>query len=165
MSAKQFLEEIQECLSEWCAITLGLGAQLQLDRESSRDTAAALAAELCFHQRNDLVRASERLHEPSLPHRVRANQVSAIPENSDQWRVQSYSRLDPILVPSELFLALPFFDGREIEEVLSEIEERTGVFVERDLIGRLLDFQVLAPLQSGVDAEDPAHQTKRDHLT
>ena len=51
--------------------------------------------------------------------------------------------LDPIELPRVLVDVLQEFDGRPIDETLSEIEETTGLQIEQPLVRRLLDFRVL----------------------
>ena len=55
----------------------------------------------------------------------------------------SYSEYDPLVLPAELLAVLPRFDGRPVEEVLRVIEEEERLRLDRDLLRRLVDFQIL----------------------
>ena len=46
-------------------------------------------------------------------------------------------------MPNELWAALPRFDGRPTTEVLAELEEREGIELDEELLGKLVDFGVL----------------------
>ena len=74
-------------------------------------------------------------------------------------RLATYSATDPITVPRALFDALVHFDGRAAAPAIAAIEAEQGVSIEPEVVGRLIDFEVLVPVQ---EASDPPTETSPD---
>jgi hypothetical protein len=98
-------------------------------------------------KREDLLAAYSQLVNRTDHERLLAGQLSATPETRTAWRVSSYSKLDPLIIPSDLLLAMPYFDGRALPVILEEVQRETGIVIERSLIERLIDFEILLPLK------------------
>jgi hypothetical protein len=88
-------------------------------------------------------RAFRRLTDPAAPQRPRAAPYQVVKAGADTTRVVTYSPYDPLDVPSLALALLPAFDGRPTAAALAEIETRTGVRLEPDLVRRLADFGLL----------------------
>lgn len=58
-------------------------------------------------------------------------------------QIWSYSRLDPLAIPVQLFKALPCFDGRPTADVLSFLEAESGIHLDSQLLRTLIDFGIL----------------------
>ena len=103
-----------------------------------------------------LVRAAHaRLQVPAVtagPLRLRPLVVAAL--GSASVRVTTYSASDPIIIPRDLFDALPRFDGRPAADALRLIEEEGGLQIEPAVVRRLLDFEVLVPSRDST-RDDP----------
>jgi hypothetical protein len=86
----------------------------------------------------------EALVSTRLPTALRAGSFSVRvgPENV---YLNGYSGSDELEAPRILLDILPYFDGRPLDATLEHIEEELGVKLERDLILKLLDFEVLVP--------------------
>jgi hypothetical protein len=84
-----------------------------------------------------------RLSANELPERLWTAPFQIVSLTSESARLATYSRLDPIDIPRELFDALASFDGRETTEVVSEIARERRLRLAPDLIRRLVDFEVL----------------------
>lgn len=91
-----------------------------------------------------LVRARFRaLRSTALPDRLRLGPVESTPLDRDQVRVTSYRAYDPLVIPRTLFDALHRFDGRPTGAALAAIAAEAGLEVDRAVVQRLADFEVL----------------------
>ncbi len=58
--------------------------------------------------------------------------------------VYSYSKLDPLQLPKALTDVLHYFDGRPTDEVLQAIATENGLKIDKGVIRKLVDFDILA---------------------
>jgi hypothetical protein len=96
-----------------------------------------------------------------LPTALRAGSFSVRvgPENV---YLNGYSGSDELEAPRILLDILPYFDGRPLDATLEHIEEELGVKLERDLILKLLDFEVLVPADaSATPSVVPLRSTRK----
>jgi Fe-S-cluster containining protein len=113
----------------WTEVTRLAGAEVQL--------AAAL------------VKATyDALRSDALPSRLRAAPVEIVHLGAGRLRMTSYRAYDPLVIPKALGDALHHFDGRPTRSALAAIASDTGLDIERAVVRRLVDFDVLV--------EDPA---------
>ena len=105
--------------------------------------------------RAQLVReAHARLQAPAIPAgALRRGLIVATPLAPDSMRLATYRATDPITIPRALFDALPHFDGRAAEPAIAAIEAEQGLTIDPDVVGRLVDFEVLVPVPA--EAEGP----------
>jgi hypothetical protein len=89
--------------------------------------------------------AFERLGSDDLPERLIPGKFELLSITGDAVRVATYRGADPLDLDPAILEMLPHFDGRPTPEVLRTIEEDLGLRVERDLILRLADFEILVP--------------------
>ena len=90
-------------------------------------------------------KAFEKLQSSDLPERLVAGKIEMLAITADAVRVVSYRGTDPLDLDPVILEVLPYFDGRPTSEVLRSIEESLGIRVERDLVSRLSDFEILTP--------------------
>lgn len=88
--------------------------------------------------------AFQRLHETTLPGRLRVNAFAGCAPAPGGFTLVTYSRYDPLFMPERLMRVLPEFDGRATEEALAAIQRDHGIRVAPSLVRRLIDFGVLA---------------------
>ena len=99
--------------------------------------------------------AYDELVSPRLPDRLRLASLRTARSGPRTVRVETYTPYDPLDLPAELVPALATFDGSlPTSRCLRRIHERFGLALERDLLQRLVDFEIL------VDAGD-ARATSR----
>ncbi len=79
----------------------------------------------------------------AAPARLRVAPFQVVTMRAGGVRVTTFSPLDALDLPSALVALLPLFDGRPTVEVLAELRTTHGVELTPDLLGRLLDWQVL----------------------
>ena len=97
--------------------------------------------------------AHARLRAPAIPEGpLRRSPFVATTLDSTAVRLTTYSGMDPITIPRALFDALPHFDERAAEPAIAAIEAEQGLEIDLDVVGRLVDFQVLVPAQKTTDA-------------
>lgn len=85
----------------------------------------------------------ERHGERKLPARLRVGLLANVELGRQQTRLASYSPLDPLDLPNGLVASLTRFDGRPTRSVVREIAKKDGVEIDDELLGQLVDFQVL----------------------
>ena len=88
----------------------------------------------------------------SLPQVLRPGKMELIRLGNESCRVATYSSLDPLELPREVLDLLAMFDGRPTDEVIESTRENRGVELGRDLLRKLVDFELLVPDENG-DAE------------
>ena len=105
--------------------------------------------------RAQLVReAHARLQAPAIPAgALRRGLIVATTLAPDSVRLATYRATDPITIPRALFDALPYFDGQAAEPAIAAIEAEHGLKIDSDVVGRLVDFEVLVPAPA--EAEGP----------
>ena len=103
--------------------------------------------------RAQLVReAHARLRAPAIPvGPLRRSPVVATTLDSTTVRLTTYSGMDPITMPRALFDALVHFDGRAAAPAILAIEAEQGLRIDPDVVGRLVDFEVLVPAPEATD--------------
>ena len=87
--------------------------------------------------------AFRALSSDALPARPTVGPVQMVPLGPDRLRVSAYSAYDPLVIPKALGDALHFFDGRPTRSALAAIAAEAGLEVERPVVRRLADFEVL----------------------
>jgi hypothetical protein len=86
-----------------------------------------------------------RLTSNDLPPRLEVGAFQVLEANRETTRVSAYSNTDPIDVPNVVMALLPWFDRRPVEEVLDAIKDKTGISLDRLLVRKLVDFEILTP--------------------
>jgi hypothetical protein len=106
--------------------------------------------------RAELVRAAwQRLSDPRLPEKLRPGQLKVIRVDSGTCRVTTYSGFDPFEMPSAIFEALHYFEGRTTEEARTAIGAAGGPALATGFVRKMVDFGVLVPAEEAdVAAED-----------
>jgi len=94
----------------------------------------------------------DALRSDALPSRLRVAPVEITPLGADRLRMTSYRAYDPLVIPKALGDALHHFDGRPTRSALAAIARDNGLDVERAVVRRLVDFDVLI--------EDPAEPSE-----
>lgn len=108
-------------------------------KEVERITRPAVAA------RARLVRnAFEAVKSQDLPERLTIREFQIVSSRREGVRVVGYSATDPLELAPGVFEMLPYFDGRPVEKTLRSIRTDLGVEVEKDLVRKLTDFEILA---------------------
>ena len=104
--------------------------------------------------RAQLVReAHARLRAPAIPAgALRRGLLVATTLDDATVRLATYRTTDPITIPRALFDALPHFDGRAAEPAIASIEAQQGLKIDLDVVGRLIDFDVLVSTHGATDA-------------
>ena len=104
--------------------------------------------------RATLVReAHARLRAPAIPvGPLRRSPFVATALDPTTVRLTTYSGMDPITIPRALLDALPHFDERAAEPAIAAIEAEQGLEIDLDVVGRLVDFEVLVPAQTTRDS-------------
>jgi len=164
---KQVLLLAEQSLSAWCAVQLGVrqdpmaewgewrGRESEFFRECARlverlawsDVVAVGGAELSAAA--ELTRAAfARLLSSVDPERPKTALVQIKPRGPGRVRLSTYSGTDPMDAPTELANLLPYFDGRPMDEVLSEIRRREKISIHPSLVRKLIDFGVLTDAAS-----------------
>jgi hypothetical protein len=92
--------------------------------------------------------AYDRLTSSDLPPRLEVGAFQVLETNHETTRVNAYTNSDPIDVPNVVMALLPFFDGRPTEEALDAIKDKTGISLDRLLVRKLVDFNVLTAADS-----------------
>lgn len=92
----------------------------------------------------ELVRISQRVHgnTDDLPEALTYRGIGVLEDMGNRVRIETYTTLDSLVIPTPVFHSLIRFDGRPVAEVLAELRE-DGVEVEPALLRRLVDFDVL----------------------
>lgn len=86
------------------------------------------------------------------------NSYRLVAARGEYGRIATYRDFDPLDVPFALLAALPRFDGRPTDEVVSEITACHGVTITPELVRTLTDFELLVPAGSSAS---PAGQIMR----
>jgi len=97
--------------------------------------------------RATLVReAHARLRAPAIPMGpLRRSPFVATTLDPTTVRLTTYSGMDPITIPQALLDVLVDFDGRAAAPAMEAIEAQHGLSIDADVVGRLVDFEVLVP--------------------
>lgn len=77
------------------------------------------------------------------PALLKAGRFNVISLNQDSCCVSTYSSMDPVSLPKILIDLLPYFDGRPTDEVLQSIREEEHIALDKSLLRKLTDFQIL----------------------
>jgi len=89
--------------------------------------------------------AYKALMTETVPHRLVAGSFRVTPTGPDVSRVVSYGPYDPLAVPTALLDLLPYFDGPPTKEVLRRIQKERGLRLQKALVRKLVDFEILIP--------------------
>jgi hypothetical protein len=88
--------------------------------------------------------AYDRLTSSQLPEMVRLKPIQIMGMGQDWVQVTAYSGNDPLKLPRKLFEVLPYLQGQPISEALQAIEREKGLRLSKDVMRRLIDFDILA---------------------
>jgi hypothetical protein len=91
-----------------------------------------------------LRKAFTALTSQELPERVMVSSFQTVSSSREGVQVVGYSGSDPLEMTPEVMQILPYFDGRPLEQILRTLREELRVEVEKDLVKKLLDFEILA---------------------
>lgn len=86
----------------------------------------------------------DRLISNQAPEAVRLKPLQITGMGKDWVQVKTYSDYDPLKMPRKLFEVLPYLESQPTPEALQTIEREKGLRVGRDLVRKLLDFDILA---------------------
>jgi hypothetical protein len=89
------------------------------------------------------------LRSTSVPDRLRMGAVEMQPAGSDHMRLTAYRPWDPLVIPKALGDSLHFFDGRPTRAALAAAAADTGLEIDRAVVRRLVDFEVLVAKTGG----------------
>lgn len=89
--------------------------------------------------------AFETLLREDLPARLTAGPFQIVSSGHEGVRAVSYLGTDPLDLAPAVLEVLPYFDGRPTTEALSAIRRDLGMKVDKDLVRKLADFQLLVP--------------------
>ena len=96
--------------------------------------------------------AHARLRAPAIPEGpLRRSPFVTTTLDPTTVRLTTYSGMDPITMPRALFDALVHFDGRAAAPAILAIEAEQGLRIDADVVGRLVDFEVLVPAPEATD--------------
>jgi len=133
-----------ELWGEW------LGREVEMFRASARLMEGADVVEVLRRSgpdariRVELVRAAwQRLNDDRLPMSLRAGPLRVIRVDGRTCRLTTYSGLDPVEVPRDLFDALSYFEGRSTEDARAAMSREGGLTLSTSLIRKMVDFGVL----------------------
>lgn len=84
-----------------------------------------------------------QLTSAQLPVALKVGSFRSIRLSADTQVVSSYNEYDPIELPRSLLEVLHYFDGRPTAQALAAISAERGVTINRDLVRRLVDFNIL----------------------
>lgn len=87
--------------------------------------------------------AYQRLISHETPTSLKAGRFNVVFLDQDSCCVSTYSSLDPAALPKIVIDLLPYFDGRPTDEVLQTIREQENVQLNKSLVRKLTDFQIL----------------------
>jgi hypothetical protein len=89
--------------------------------------------------------AFEALLREEPPERLTAGPFQIVSTGHEGVRVVSYTGHDPLDLTPGVLEVLPYFDGRRTSEALGAIQRDLGIRVEKDLVRKLADFEILVP--------------------
>jgi hypothetical protein len=87
----------------------------------------------------------DRLVSTDVPDRLRVGTYEIVQTTPERTQIVSYSKLDPLDLPTVLIQLLPFFDGRPKEEVLEQLRNEAKLNLSEGLVRKLVDYNVLVP--------------------
>ena len=101
--------------------------------------------------------AHARLRAPAIPTGpLRRSPFIATNLGATAVRVTTYSGMDPLTIPRTLFDVLGDFEGRTASSAIAAISAERGLTIEPDVVGRLVDFQLLLPAPDATTLPDGA---------
>lgn len=110
-------------------------------------------AAVCGSQVHALVAAARdalaRLRSRTLPDRLVTGDTLTVHADPRSSLLVSYSAYDPLSLPRDLVDALPWFDGRPLDDALRAIRAAKRIRIDRALVLRLVDFGILVPARGG----------------
>jgi hypothetical protein len=106
------------------------------------DVRAIAGPELQLHERA-VGRQYQALGSATLPNRLQVQEIRLEEQGAEFARIGTYSHLDPLSVPVELLGVLRYFDGRETDVALADIESEERLRIDPALVRRLTDFGIL----------------------
>ena len=88
-------------------------------------------------------KSNEKLISDRIPSRLKAGSFQLIQITQSVSRLRTYSVLDHLEIPAPVMETLGYFDGRTTEAALETIANEKGIKLERGLIQKLCDFELL----------------------
>jgi Fe-S-cluster containining protein len=96
-----------------------------------------------------LIRSYNALLSSDIPDRLTVGALKLVQISSASVNVSSYSDFDTVKMNRALYEALPFFDGRPVEEARQQIREEKGISVSLAIVRKLIDRRILVAGRSG----------------
>lgn len=96
--------------------------------------------------------AYDRLTSNQMPEIVRLKPIQITGMGQDWAQVTAYSVNDPLKLPRKLLEVLPYLQSQPISEALQVIQREKGIQLNRDVVRKLIDFDILA---AEPEAEQP----------
>jgi len=93
-----------------------------------------------------------RLTSDHVPEVVRLKSVQIIEMELSSVQLKTYSGYDPLKLPRKLLEVLPYLASQPVSEALQTIEREKGLRLSRDLVRKLIDFDILT---AEPEAEQP----------
>ncbi|MGH7388842.1 MAG: hypothetical protein ACREM3_05220 [Candidatus Rokuibacteriota bacterium] len=146
------------------------GREVEFYRECARltgglaweDVVAISGPDTRIHARLALT-AYAALTSEETPARLEVGGITIVRMGRAICRVSAYSVSDPLDLPKALMDVLPYFDGRTTDQALQAIEDHEGLRIDRTLVRRLVDFEILVPVTRGWPRGEASVGSKRDH--
>ncbi len=92
--------------------------------------------------------AHQNLLSDALPERLRLGSFQIVQIQAEASLVQSYINTDLLKIPQPVWEILSYFDGRPITEAVACAATEKGVKINPSLIRKLVDFQILVPVET-----------------
>ena len=93
--------------------------------------------------------AFDHLTSSNIPERLSLGKVQLAGMVNGKYFAVAYSHYDPLAVPAELIGALPYFDGRTVEDALAGILADKNIRVAVPLVRKMVDFGILKASDAG----------------
>ena len=84
-----------------------------------------------------------------LPTRLKVGDLKVVNMDQESCRVCAYADSDPLEMSRALMDLLRYFDGRTVDQVLQSISAAESIKLDRALVRKLVDFEILVPLPTG----------------
>lgn len=85
----------------------------------------------------------DRLTSTQVPELLRLKPIQITGMGPDWVQVKTYSGYDPLRLPRKLLEALPYLASQPTPEALQTLENEKGLRLSRDLVRKLVDFDIL----------------------
>jgi hypothetical protein len=125
----EFYKECGRLVSglSWGDVTAIGGPQIQIFSRLAREAYGALMSN-------------------ELPTRLKVGDFKIVNMNRGSCWVCAYADSDPLETSRDLLDILRYFDGRTVDQTLRSITSAEGVELDRALVRKLVDFEILVPI-------------------